>query len=395
MRWPIGLLLLSAACRHGTPGPDGDVWTPPRSFQGRQEGRVQQISPGGGTHATEEAVSEALLWLARHQEHDGHWNVKGFISRCNDTPCSGTGTGNCDVGVTSLALLAFLGAGHTSRSEDRFGVVVQNALAWILLNQDREGAIGDRSPKHLYNHAIGTQALCEAYGMTGDAELRLAAQKATDFLVAAQNPGKGWRYSPRCGDNDSSVTGWAVMALKAAEWSGLKVPKAAFDGALAWMNEVTDRGNFFRTGYTRKNDGKVFCPGKNEAFENHPTPAAISVASRLLIQEQLKDPALMAVRLLLRDLPEWKKNKIDYYYWHWGSLALFQFDIPQGPAWHSWNESLQSVLVQNQKGTEAGCLKGSWDVDCDRWGFEGGRVYTTAINALTLETYYRYPRMVK
>jgi hypothetical protein len=26
----------------------------------------------------------------------------------------------------------------------------------------------------------------------------------------------------------------------------------------------------------------------------------------------------------------------------------------------------------------------------DRWGFEGGRVYATAINALTLEVYYRY-----
>ncbi|MBI3272198.1 MAG: hypothetical protein HYZ53_24610 [Planctomycetes bacterium] len=32
---------------------------------------------------------------------------------------------------------------------------------------------------------------------------------------------------------------------------------------------------------------------------------------------------------------------------------------------------------------------GSWDAD-DRWGFEGGRIYATALNTLTLEVYYRY-----
>ena len=32
---------------------------------------------------------------------------------------------------------------------------------------------------------------------------------------------------------------------------------------------------------------------------------------------------------------------------------------------------------------------GSWE-PIDRWGGEGGRVYATAINALTLEVYYRY-----
>jgi hypothetical protein len=38
----------------------------------------------------------------------------------------------------------------------------------------------------------------------------------------------------------------------------------------------------------------------------------------------------------------------------------------------------------------AGCANGSWDPSADRWGFEGGRVYGAAINALTLEVYYRY-----
>ena len=36
-----------------------------------------------------------------------------------------------------------------------------------------------------------------------------------------------------------------------------------------------------------------------------------------------------------------------------------------------------------------GCAHGSWD-PIDRWGFEGGRVYATAINTLSLEVWYRY-----
>ena len=30
----------------------------------------------------------------------------------------------------------------------------------------------------------------------------------------------------------------------------------------------------------------------------------------------------------------------------------------------------------------------------DRWSSEGGRVYATAMAALTLEVYYRYPRVL-
>ena len=36
---------------------------------------------------------------------------------------------------------------------------------------------------------------------------------------------------------------------------------------------------------------------------------------------------------------------------------------------------------------------GSWDPDC-AWGGVGGRVYSTAMVALCLEVYHRYPRLV-
>ena len=59
------------------------------------------------------------------------------------------------------------------------------------------------------------------------------------------------------------------------------------------------------------------------------------------------------------------------------------------------SKPLKNALVPNQKVARDGCAGGSWNSEEDRWGFEGGRVYAAALNAMTLETYYRYPRVVE
>ena len=77
------------------------------------------------------------------------------------------------------------------------------------------------------------------------------------------------------------------------------------------------------------------------------------------------------------------------YYWYYASLALFQYDGPSGNVWKQWNEPMKDALVKNQQTPSSGCKNGSWE-PVGRWCGEGGRVYATAINALTLEVYYRY-----
>ncbi len=74
-------------------------------------GRKRAVARWGGSPATESAVEAALRWLARHQEPDGHWEIRkyeggGVVSggRANDEA------------VTATALLAFLGAGHTHKT---------------------------------------------------------------------------------------------------------------------------------------------------------------------------------------------------------------------------------------------------------------------------------------
>ncbi|HLY08124.1 MAG TPA: prenyltransferase/squalene oxidase repeat-containing protein [Planctomycetota bacterium] len=356
------------------------------------------------TPQTESAVLAALRWLARHQNPDGGWSAQGYSRNCAASKCSGGGEADYDTGVTGLSVLAFLGAGYTSMSKDdehmidpafparqlHFGEAVKKALQWLIAQQDPDGCVGERGMKHLYNHAIAALALSEGYGMSGLEVLRGPAQKSIDFLVAAQNPGKGWRYSAKSGDNDTSVTGWAVMALKSAELSGLAVPPSAFVGALAWLAEATEKNGYYRVGYTQAGTGKVFVPGKNEQFADHPSMSAVAVLSRIFIQKTQKEPALTAVNFLGGDLPSWKPGEVDFYYWYYASLALFQFDGPKGAFWSKWNEPMKSAIVPHQKLASHGCENGSWDPSEDRWGFEGGRVYAVAINCLMLEVYYRY-----
>jgi hypothetical protein len=379
---------------------------PGAGFAGRRGrpdggGREDLVKTGGGGTITEDAVLAALRWLARHQNADGSWSASGYNHRCVNGKCSGTGESDYDAGVTALSLLAFLGAGYSQVSRDtfvdpavpgqtlHFGDVVKRGLQWLASRQDPEGCVGERGPKYLYNHTIAALTLSEAYGMTNAPVLLEPAQKAINFIVAAQNPGKGWRYSARGGDNDTSVTGWAVMALKSAELSGLHFPASATAGAVAWLDEATERNGYYRVGYTQAGTGKVYVPGKNEQFEHHESMSAVAVMSKIFINKK-KDATLTSVNLLVSDLPAWKPGKVDFYYWYYTSLALFQYDGPKGPFWSKWNEPMKNAIVPHQKTAKSGCENGSWDPSADRWGFEGGRVYAAAINALTLEVYYRY-----
>jgi hypothetical protein len=168
----------------------------------------------------------SLLWLARHQDPDGSWSPGAFSCNCVGAPCSGPGAGNFTAGLTGLSVLAFLGAGYSHLSGDLyisaerpghvlpFGRVVKKAVAWLQDHQAADGSMGVDGPKGMYNHAIAALAISEAYGMTASRDLQGPTQKAIDYLVASQNPGKGWRYSARCGESDSSVTALNALTLE-------------------------------------------------------------------------------------------------------------------------------------------------------------------------------------
>jgi len=297
-------------------------------------------------------------------------------------------------------MLAFLGAGFTHASSVefpdpeipgrvfRFGEVLKKGQQWLLSQQDREGGFGARSEKYMYNHALATQALAEAFGMSRAEVLKTPAERAVIFLVTAQNPGKGWRYAARSGDNDSSVTGWCVLALRSAGLAGLSVPQSTFDGANAWFDSVTTDDH--DVGYTSKEaTGHVIIPWNSERWADHDTLCALAFVTKFFTGQALPDARRKGfIERLVHDLPA-GKDKTDYVYWNLGSLALFANQGSKSSEWQKWNEAMKMVILPLQASSRDGCKAGSWD-GSERWGSGGGaRIYATAINVLTLETYYR------
>lgn len=368
--------------------------------------------PGGATERTQQAVLDGLKWLARHQSPDGSWQPTSFAAQCKGTTCDGTGHDNYAVGCTGLSLLAFLGAGYNHLSRESWvdpitnkritmGHVVRDGLKYLVDQQHDNGALGQIVGEFFYNHSVGTLALTEAYGLSNNSFIKDPAQNALNYLMQNQTPAPGgtgfmgWRYLPGSGESDTSVTGWAVMALKSAEISGLAIAQSSYDGALQWVRQATNQK--YEVGYLSRDDAgqQVKVPGINEDFKNHPAMTAVGMLIRTFIEHNLEDQALVkGAEILVKDTPRWSKEEKnnDYYYWYYASLALNQFDGPDSPRkdgrfWKIWNEDLMKALLPNQR--KDGCFAGSWDGD-DRWGFAGGRVYSTAINTLTLEVYYRY-----
>jgi hypothetical protein len=88
--------------------------------------------------------------------------------------------------------------------------------------------------------------------------------------------------------------------------------------------------------------------------------------------------------------PRWDDiGHIDFYYWYYGTLAMFQVG---GPRWDRWNEAIKEAILDHQRVNESEDEYGSWD-PVDPWGTNGGRIYATAVNCLSMEVYYRYPRV--
>ncbi|HON44588.1 MAG: hypothetical protein KBC30_03875 [Planctomycetes bacterium] len=128
-------------------------------------------------------------------------------------------------------------------------------------------------------------------------------------------------------------------------------------------------------------------------FANSESMTAIAMTSRIFMGTGLDDPHLEGgANLLLESLPTWGKDAegfslINFYYWHWGTLAMYQMG---GNYWNQWNNRLVDVLVNKQ--IKTGCQCGSWS-PLGKQCAAGGRIYATALNILSLEIYYRYGKV--
>jgi hypothetical protein len=73
------------------------------------------------------------------------------------------------------------------------------------------------------------------------------------------------------------------------------------------------------------------------------------------------------------------------YYNYYATQVMNQYG---GELWERWNKVMRDQLVNSQ--ARAGCPAGSWFFGGGGHGSQrGGRLYCTAMAAMTLEVYYR------
>jgi hypothetical protein len=358
------------------------------SLGGRQEESSTDVarSRDGFNEDSRKAIDRGLIWLKKQQFSDGHWSLDGpYADGATRTRWS------TDVGATGLALLVFLGDGHTPTSGEH-AEIVDKGIRWLIDAQRPTGEIYEGTEEgeepSIYSHAICTIVLCEALALTADERLREPAQKGIDYLVAAQNPILGgWRYRPlkESGEGDLSVTGWALMALHTGRMAGLKVPNDAYVIASSFLDRCQET------------------PGDQAHYKYTPTYPAdreqrlSMTASGLLARQWLgwphkHTPLRIGIEYLLGEdaAPDWDNGRRNVYGWYYQAEALHNMG---GERWKEWFAVAQREIVENQQ--ESGKEAGSWHPtrpvgSVHEWSSVVGRLYVTVMCLLVLETPFRH-----
>ena len=357
----------------------------PGSYGNRTPGAIlRSLMSNGGTEKTEAAVMRSLRWLKQNQLPDGSWK-------------------NNKVAMTGLAILAFLAHGEAPGRSPEFGECVQKGLEFLMAEQEKNGGGYYSKNANGYPHAIATYAMCEAFGMTMNPNIRVSADKALDIILAGQHPTGGWDYNwAQSERDDTSVMGWAAQAIKAAKMANFYHDPEALERA----SKLCVRG-FKKNGFPDGGFGYT-----------SPARGGLTPVGTLCLQFHgaADDPF---VRNSLQNIiytwtPVWtgptphgdmdNRNAVPgdspQYYSYYATQAVFQFG---GEPWKKWNAKMMSSY-----------LKAQFIADADKSGYidEKGRpqetgwwenadassdrpVMDTCLASLQLMVYYRYLNTTK
>lgn len=310
----------------------------------------------------DQAARRALDYLKSTQQPSGAWVL---------------GDGREATSITSLAVLAYLACGHLPGMPGPYRETIGRGVRYVVDHQQTNGLLATNTVNGpMYCHGISTLMLAEIVGIMPDdalaSDVREALARAVAVILRAQavkkdpNNAGGWRYQPDSRDSDLSVSGWQVMALRAARDAGCNVPADAIDEAVAYVKRCS-----FRDG------GFGYQPGGGP---NNPR-TGIGILTLEICGAHLTPEALAGAAYLTRPehAPRWSSPYF-FYEVYYVPQALFQvgdrFFRPYYP-------KLVSILLQHQE------QDGSW-LSGDGNDRTGGRAYCTAMAVLALAVEYRY-----
>jgi hypothetical protein len=323
-------------------------------------GLLSAAPPGPSEQDVDEAIVRALRFLSQQQQATGGWNVDAF--------------GGEATSATSLAVMSFLAAGHTP-GEGPYGEQVNRGVQFVIDHQEANGLlIHRRGHGPMYDHGISTLMLAEVSGMVPErqaAATRKSLEQAIRLILVAQTVAKqgtqrgGWRYNPNSSDSDLSVSGWQLLALRAAKDIGCDVPAENIDLAIDYVKRCSPR------------DGRGFGyqPG------NSPTPVLTGtglLALQVCGEEDCAEVHRAAEYLALRPL---RYRDIWYFYGvYYTTIGMYKRG---GEDWKNARPLLFQELLSHQS------PDGSW-LAGNPSEMPWGRIYSTAMAVLALTVEYEY-----
>jgi hypothetical protein len=349
-------------------GTAGGVGGLPGTMRGRMgSGRAAAAKATNMKDKSERAVLRGLEWLRKVQNADGSWGEKNKGA------------------MTGLALLCFLGHGETNESQN-YGLTVSKAVQWILDNgtkhEGRLGMEGSFSQPGVYEHGICTYALGEYYTMTKDERVVELFKQAIGHIVQGQSPAGGWMYRFDKSDNDLSVSGWQIQALKAAHLTGLNLPgvDGALDKSMDGLEKVWKDPDGEGYGYRG--------PKKKYSL------TGVGILCRLFWKGDRGDVRKSMDWLLDETEKEDKQKPIRYkaesadlYAWYYHTQAALMFG---GGAWQKWNRWFQDEICDVQNPDGSWPAPGGKQHGPQAEESMSGQVYRTTLCILMLEVFYRY-----
>jgi hypothetical protein len=302
---------------------------------------------------TAATIRGALKYLATKQQPNGSWT--------EDRP-------DYKTAITGYVLIAFMANGNLP-GEGEYGKVVSAGMQHLLDTLDPDGTYAPRSGQYMYGHGVATMALAELYGQTKSATIRPKLERAIKVILGSQNQEGGWRYHPRVGDADISVTVLQAVALRAAKNAGLDVPQENLDRAIKYVHSC----------YEERSGGFCYQPHKGAGFAR--TAAAIY---SLQVLGQYEDPRVKTgSQYLLREGKGTGRASEWFTYGHFYAGPA-QYMVG-GETWRKAYDQVKALLIGRVK--RNGELA-YWDTELDRRAV--GPVYCTAVYATILALPYHY-----
>ncbi len=367
--------------------------TLPKLFGARMN-QTGSVAKYGGRHgaATQKAVRRVLRWLKKTQHKDGYWPAKGDpLSPTQRVPA-----------MTALATLTYLANGKTP-TDEKYGDTIEASIAFLVDAVDMESGFTKVGIKagSVYENALVCYALAEAYGMTKISSLKPVVTKMIGSIVDNQRKGGSWSYHYNPSKHsDTSVAGWHLQALKAAIASGIVV-----DG----MKECIQKGNtLLIEGILTEGDkaGIAYYQPEEKAAARV-SMGAVSALCLQLLGEGRHNKVKVAYNRIKSDFSDPAKSKKLYGYYekgktfapwghpsyNWYYQSQVVFNRLEMTFWRKWNTKiLYELLTKNQTVEKITNDEGK-EVEIGYWpsGISGayGDYYTTCLNALTLQVYYR------